>query len=160
MRKLAWITVLPLFLVLAGCMSPQSVKQPSITLGNVRVLETRGLIQRLQIDLLVGNPNDFDIPLTGLEFTMQLNGLDFAQGLSNETVTIPRLGEATVPVDVSVSLLAVIQQMQAAANAQGIRYRITGKAYLDHALVSTVPFAKQGQLVPGDDPLGKGFKPL
>ena len=160
MRKLAWITVLPLLLVLAGCVAPQSVKQPSITLGNVRVLETRGLIQRLQIDLLVGNPNDFDIPLTGLEFTMQLNGLDFAQGLSNETVTIPRLGEATVPVDVSVSLLAVFQQMQMAASARGIRYRITGKAYLDHALVSTVPFAKQGQLVPGDDPLGKGFKPL
>lgn len=160
MRKLFSVTVLILAVMLSGCVAPRSVKQPSITLGNVRVLETRGLIQRLQIDLLVGNPNDFDIPLTGLEFTMQLNGLDFAQGLSSETVTIPRLGEATVPVDVSVSLLAVFQQMQMAASAQGIRYRITGKAYLDHALVSTVPFAKQGQLVPGDDPLGKGFKPL
>lgn len=160
MRKLASITVLPLLLVLAGCVAPQSVKAPSITLGNVRILETRGLIQRLQIDLLVGNPNDFDIPLTGLEFTMQLNGLDFAQGLSSETVTIPRLGEATVPVDVSVSLLAVFQQMQMAASGQGVSYRIAGKAYLDHALVGTVPFARQGTLMPGDDPLGKGFKPL
>ena len=160
MRKITWIAVLPLFLILSGCVTPRSVIPPRIALGNVQILQARGMTQKLRVDLLVANPNDFDIPLTGLDFTLQLNGMDFARGLSNSTVTIPRLGEATVPVDVSVSLLAVVQQIQAATRAKEVTYRIAGKAFLDHALVSTVPFEKEGKLTVGADAEGPRFKPL
>ena len=160
MRKLFSVTVLILAVALTGCVTPRSIKAPRIALGNVRLLESRGLVQRLQVELLVANPNDFEIPLTGLRFTMQLNGLDFAHGLSDARVTLPRLGEATVPVTVSVSIVAVFQQMQAAGKSTGLEYKITGEVFLDHVLVSKVPFEKTGQLGLRNKPGDKGFQPI
>ncbi len=160
MRKLFSLTVLILAVTLTGCITPQSVKAPRIALGNVRLLDSKGLVQRLQIELLVANPNDFDIPLTGLQFTMQLNGVDFAHGLSDAAVTLPRLGEAVVPVTVSVSLVAVFQQMQAARKSTGLAYKITGEVFLDHILVSKVPFEKSGELGLSNKPGDRGFKPI
>ncbi len=160
MRKLFSVTVLILAVTLSGCISAQSVKSPRITLGSVRLLDSKGLAQRLQVDLLVANPNDFEIPLTGLQFTMQLNGLDFAHGLSSAKVTLPRLGEAIVPVTVTVSVVAVLQQMQAARKSSSLAYKITGEVFLDHVLVSKVPFEKTGQLGLRNKPGERGFQPL
>lgn len=160
MRKLFCVTVLIFVATLTGCITAQSVKAPRIALGNVRLLESRGLVQRLEVELLVANPNDFEIPLTGLQFTMQLNGLDFAHGLSDAKVTLPRLGEATVPVTVSVSIVAVFQQMQAAGKSTGLEYNIAGEVFLDHALVSRVPFEKTGLLGLQNKPGDKGFRPI
>lgn len=160
MRKLFPATVLILIVTLTGCITAQSVKAPRIALGNVRLLDSKGLVQRLQIELLVANPNDFDIPLTGLQFTMQLNGLDFANGLSNARVTLPRLGEAVVPVTVTVSILAVLQQVQAVSESTGLEYKITGEVFIDHVLVGTVPFEKSGKLEMGGKPGETGFRPI
>lgn len=136
-----------LILAVAGCVRPQSVEPPGIALQNVRILKAEGLMQRLEIVLEVSNPNDFDIPLKGLEFAMQLNGLDFAEGLANDRITIPRLGRATVPVEVNVSLISVFQQLQAVQKNGRLDYQIAGKVFLDHMLVSSVPFDREGTVV-------------
>lgn len=136
-----------LILAVAGCVKPESMEPPGITLQNIRLLKVDGLRQRLEVVLEVSNPNDFDIPMKGLEFAMQLNGLDFADGLANDRITIPRLGRATVPVEVNVSLLSVFQQLQAMRAAGRLDYQIAGKVFLDHMLVSTVPFDREGTVV-------------
>ncbi len=147
-------------LVLAGCVTPQSIEQPRVALQNVRILNAEGLLQRLEIDLLVSNPNDFDIPLTGLDVALQLNGMDFADGLSNKRVTIPRLGSATVPVEVSVSLVAIFQQIQALQHRESLDYSIGGKIYLDNVLLPSVPFDKSGSLDLRNDSAGRRFQPI
>lgn len=131
---------------LSGCVTQQVVEQPRIALQNVRILKAEGLLQYLQVDLLVSNPNDFDIPLTGLDFSLAINGKDFASGLSNRRVTIPRLGDATVPVEVTVSLLSLFQVLQAARGARSLDYSIAGKIHLDTMVLRTVPFDKTGSL--------------
>ncbi|MCA9422181.1 MAG: LEA type 2 family protein, partial [Nitrospira sp.] len=40
--------------------------------------------QRLQVDLRVRNPNDFDLEVTGLDFTLHLNDQRLARGLTNK----------------------------------------------------------------------------
>ncbi len=160
MRKLFFVTVLILIVTLTGCITAQSVKAPRIALGKVRLLDSTGLTQRLEVELLVANPNDFDIPLTGLQFVMQMNGLDFANGLSNARVTLPRLGEAVVPVTVTVSILAVLQQVRAVSESTGLEYKITGEVFIDHALVGKVPFEKSGKLEMGGKPGETGFRPI
>ncbi len=157
-RWFAPLAVIILLAGLAGCVTPQEVKAPHITLQDVRLLNTEGLSQHLEVKLLVSNPNDFDIPLTGLRFGMQMNGLDFAEGLSNDRVDIPRLGRAVVPVEVTVSVLAVMKQIQAVQKKNGVDYRVAGTAFLDHVLLPSVDFERQGKLdlnVQGRD---KSFK--
>lgn len=147
-------------LAIAGCVTPQVVEEPRIALQNVRILKAEGLMQRLQVDLLVSNPNDFDIPLTGLDFTLSINGNSFAQGLSNEQVTIPRLGEATVPVQVTVSLLSVFEQLQTVRKTKSLDYAIGGKIFLDHVILRTVPFDKTGSLTLRSDSQGGILAPI
>jgi len=98
-RWFASLAVIVLLAGLAGCVAPQKVEAPGVALQDVKILNSEGFTQHLRVDLLVSNPNDFDIPLTGLKFGMQMNGLDFAEGLSNQRVDIPRLGRAVVPVE-------------------------------------------------------------
>lgn len=129
-----------LILAAAGCVTPQSVEAPGIALENVRLLKAEGLSQRLQVDLLVSNPNDFNIPLTGLQFSMQANGREFGKGLSGDRVTIPRLGQATVSVEIRVSVLSIFQQIQEMQSTGSLTYQVTGKAFLDHILIGSVPF--------------------
>jgi LEA14-like dessication related protein len=157
-RWFAPIAALILFAGLSACVTPQTVQAPSIALQNVKLLEAEGLNQKLQVELLVSNPNDFDIPLTGLRFGMQMNGLDFAEGLSNQRVDIPRLGRAVVPVEVSVSILAVMKQIQAVQKKKGLEYRVAGTAFLDHVLLPKVDFDREGKLDLEIDGRQKGFK--
>ena len=157
-RWFAPAVVFFLLIGLGGCVTPQKVVAPNITLQNVKILETEGFTQKLQVELLVSNPNDFDIPLTGLKFGMQMNGKDFAEGLSNQRVDIPRLGRAVVPVEVSVSILAVMNQIRAVQKQKGLDYRVAGTAFLDHILLPSVDFDKQGRVNLEIDGRQKGFK--
>lgn len=160
MRKTVSAALLVLAFALSGCATPQVMERPRIALQNVRILKAEGLLQRLQVDLLVSNPNDFDIPLTGLDFTLRINGKEFASGLSNQRVTIPRLGDATVPVEVTVSLLSVFQQLQAFRKVQSLDYDIAGEVHLDHMLLRTVPFDKAGSLKLRSEPSGGVLAPI
>ncbi len=158
MRRTANFAALALLAMLGGCVTPQSVEPLGVTLQNVRILKSEGLSQNIAVDLLVSNPNDFDIPLTGLKFDMKINGRDFAQGLSNETVTVPRLGRAVVPVQVTVSVLAVMRQIQAVQRSGGVEYEVAGTAFLNHVLLPSVDFQKAGKLDLHIQGRQRGFK--
>lgn len=145
-RLIASLAVLVPILALGACVTPQSVEAPQIALENVRLLEARGLVQRIRVDLLVANPNDFDIPLTGVDFSITVNGADFAQGLSDQAVTLPRRGRATVPVEVTIPMLAVLRQLQAAQKLGKLDYRLSGTASLDHLLLPRIDFDRFGSL--------------
>lgn len=155
----------PLFLIVllvgpGGCVSPQNVQAPGIALQDVKILRVEGFTQHLQVELLVSNPNDFDIPLTGMKFALQMNGLDFAEGLSNQRVDIPRLGRAVVSVDVTVSVLSIMKQIQAVHGKKGLEYRVAGTAYLDHILLPSVDFDRQGKVNLDASGPNMGFKAI
>ena len=145
---------------LGGCVTPEKVQAPTITFQNVKLLKAEGFTQRLEVELLVSNPNDFDIPLTGMKFTMQMNGLDFGQGLLNRRVDIPRLGRAVVPVEVTVPVLAVFKQIQAIQKKKSLTYRVAGTAYLDHLLLPSIDFDRTGKVDLNIDGRQKSFKAL
>jgi LEA14-like dessication related protein len=143
-----------------GCVSPQSIQPPTIALQDVKILNSKGFNQNFQIVLLVSNPNDFDIPLTGLKFDMKMNGLDFAEGLSNKRVDIPRLGRAEVPVDVSVKVLALMYQLKAVHRAKGLDYQVAGTVFLDHILLPKFDFDRKGRVNLDIGAAGKRFKAM
>jgi LEA14-like dessication related protein len=159
-RCLAPLVLIIVVAGLGGCVSPQKVEAPSIALQDVKLLNAVGLTQYLRVELLVSNPNDFDIPLTGLKFGMQMNGQDFAEGLSNKRVDIPRLGRAVVPVEVTVSVLAILKQIQAVQKSDGLDYRVAGTAYLDHLLLPSVDFDRQGKVDLSIDGREKSFRAM
>ena len=100
--------------------------------------------QRFQVDLRIGNPNDFDLPLDGLTFDLDVNGEDFARGFSDQRVTVPRLGDARVSVVASTTLLDLVRQFSLLAERGDLAYRLHGTAYLNSLAVRQAPYESEG----------------
>jgi len=140
---------LALFLVAAvtACTMVEDAKPPTIELTNIRMGQPGLLSQQFVMDLRVGNPNDFALPLEGMTFRLDINDQQFAEGFSNETVTVPRLAYATVSVTATASLLGIVRQFMALEGRDTLSYRITGDAYVAGGLGRrTVPYVREGEL--------------
>ncbi|WP_157670384.1 LEA type 2 family protein [Chitinibacter sp. GC72] len=139
------LSLLGLLLLLGGCASiPGKVEKPNITLAGISVAKLGLLEQQFVLSLRVTNPNDFDIGLNGLTVNVELNKQAFAQGVSNEKVTLPRLGEKIVKLKVSTSLTQAFKQFSSLKGG-AVPYRIYGKVYAP-LLPAGMPFERQGQL--------------
>lgn len=132
-----------LLLALAACGSADPVP-PQVRVVDLRMLESSVFEQRFEIDLRIGNPNDFDLPLDGLTFDLEVNGEDFARGFSNQRVTVPRLGEERLTVTASTTLIELVRQMQLLAERGDLSYRISGIAYLESFARRNAPYETEG----------------
>jgi LEA14-like dessication related protein len=105
------------------------------------------LEQRYGLQLRILNPNDTAIPLEGLSYTLEINGREFAYGVSRQSVSIPAYGEALLDVDVVSNLLNVLQQVQEMGTEKrgSLNYRLSGKMNLA-SRVASLPFDYQGEL--------------
>ena len=99
------------------------------------------------LDLRIGNPNNFEIPIDGLALQLDLDGARFAEGFSNERTTIPRLAEVSIPVRASAYTATLLERIFTLGDRQELRYRILGFMYVS-GLTSAqrVPYDREGQL--------------
>ncbi|MEE9209329.1 MAG: LEA type 2 family protein [Kiloniellales bacterium] len=133
-------------LALAACTRLGEVEPPQVHLADIRLLPGGLLEQRFQVDLRFGNPNDFDLALDGLTFELELNDMAFARGLSDQAVTVPRLGETRLRVVASTTLIDVVQQMLVLGERSDLSYRIAGVVYLRGAGARKLPYETAGRL--------------
>lgn len=134
-----------LALLLAACVTAIT-KPPAVSLAGVD-LDSIGLFeQRYVLQLRVLNPNDTDIPVQGLAFDVELNGMHFASGVSNSAVTVPRLGEALLEVKVTSNLASFMRQLRdlQKSGRNGLDYRIKGN--LQVSGYGALPFNQKGEL--------------
>jgi LEA14-like dessication related protein len=117
---------------------------PEVLVTNITPSEGTAFEQRLQVDLRIRNPNDFDLLLTGIDFTLNLNGKRLASGLGNTTITVPRLSDAVVSVQTSTSTLDVVRQLLSFSQTQDLSYDITGRLHLKDG---HLPFDTSGILL-------------
>lgn len=149
-------------LLLAACGLAGDPVPPLVRLADLRLLESGVFEQRFEIDLRIGNPNDFALPLDGLTFDLEVNGEPFLRGFSDQRVTIPRLGEGLVSVAASTTLIDVVRQMLLLSQRNDLSYRLSGLAYLDSFARRSVPYESAGsfRLRGPDDGTGRaiGFR--
>ena len=135
-------------LFLTSCQSiiPASIQpeSPEVLLVSITPLDTTMFEQRLQVDLRVRNPNDFDLEVTGLDFTLYLNEHRLARGLSNKASTIPRLGDALISVETTTSTLDVVRQLLKFRQDQNLTYLVNGVV---HVQGLRLPFEHKGVLI-------------
>ena len=134
-----------LLVATVGCASwLMKGEPPEVLVTNVTPLEGTAFEQRLQVDLRIRNPNDFDLFVTGIDFTLNLNGKRLARGLGNTTITVPRLSDAVVSVQTSTSTFDVVRQLLSFSQAQDLSYNIMG---LLHLKDGRLPFDSSGTLL-------------
>ena len=102
LRALTCAAVFFASLLSGGC-APH-FERPDVAVVGVELKSLQLLEQQFVVRVRVKNPNALSIPLEGLSYKLSLNGEDFAHGDSDESVTVPAHGEATVGLPVTTSL--------------------------------------------------------
>lgn len=136
-------------LALAACATLPD--PPEVTVAGVEALPAEGMEMRLLLKLRVQNPNDTPIEFSGAAVTLEVDGNTFATGVSDTAGTVPRFGEAVVPVPVTISMLRAVRQAMGMAGrppSDSIRYQMSGK--LARRGAGSVRFRSEGELrLPG-----------
>lgn len=120
---------------------------PRVSLVSIQPLEMGMLEQRYGLQLRILNPNDNEIPVKGLSYSIEINGHEFAYGVSRQPVSIPAFSEAVLDVEVVSNLLNVLQQFQemSSENNDSLHYRLRGNLSLAKSLAK-LPFDVEGNL--------------
>jgi len=127
-RRFFLTAVLLIALLAAGC-AGLKIQSPSVTLAGMEVIEANLFEQRFAFKLRVQNPNDSEISITGLSFSVEINGQLFAKGVSDKPATVPRFGEAVLEVAAVSNLTGILRQVNELrrTNREEVTYRIKGR---------------------------------
>lgn len=114
-------------LAFAGC-STLRMKQPTVTLADVEIQEFGLLEQRMGFRLRVLNPNRRELTIDGVSFEIEVNGREFAKGVSNKSVTVSGLSEGMLDLSAVTTLGDMLRQLgELARNGRdSVEYRIHG----------------------------------
>lgn len=141
--------------ILAGCASfGKPLETPKIQLAHLTVKEAKLFETVFQLELRVFNVNDVPLVINGIDCEMEINGEDFATGVSAVTSEIPAMGTGLVPVEVYASTLEMaksfIEMAQRAGKAGApvkMEYTLDGRLKLGgKAIMPFLSFKSTGQV--------------
>ncbi|MGD7036222.1 LEA type 2 family protein [Methylotuvimicrobium buryatense] len=119
-------------------------KAPKVKLLAIKPSQFGLFEQRFNIRLRLENRNDSELAIRDMAYVLKLNDADFAQGVSDQEITIPEYGEYVVELPVSVNLKTLLRQLTRRDGAP-IRYQLTGHLGLMRSLI-TLPFDYEGEV--------------
>ena len=123
------------------------MESPEVSVINIEPLEAEGMFeQRAKVYIRIINPNDFDLNVTGYSFKLDINDSPFTRGVNNESLIVPRLGEAKTSLVVTTTVLDIFRQVMVLDKQENPTYSISGKVYLGNAGLRSVSFKHSGDI--------------
>jgi LEA14-like dessication related protein len=129
----------------AGCSLFAHWQTPTLSVVNIQIGHSDLWQQHLLVRMSVHNPNDRELPVQGLNYTLEVNGEEAAHGESGASFVVPALGDAEFDMNVTANAAATLIRMFT-RNSGSVQYRIRGKVELSAGMVRSVPFDQQGEL--------------
>ena len=136
-----------LSVLLAGCASLGLREPIRVTVAGLESLPGQGLEARFAVTLRVQNHDDTQLDFDGVSLDLELAGMDFGSGVSNQGGNVPRFGETLITVPVTVSAIAIVRQLMALTETRGeprIQYRLRGR--LGSIGLGSSRFTSEGEL--------------
>jgi len=147
--KMSLIT-LSLFFGVYGCSALPSLEQlvakPKLAVTSFSMNEASFLKQSFKVKLKVDNPNAFALPILGLDYGLNVAGVDVAQGSNAKSLTIPAGGSDFLEVDFNTNLLKTLPDLRSVIMKGGkdIAYTFSGNLKTENSIVNSIPFKKSG----------------
>ncbi len=140
-----WLAVL-LALTLSACAGLSGGDPPRVNVVGVEPLTGQGLELRMLVKLRVINPNETAIDYDGVFIDMDVQGKNFASGVSDAKGSIPRFGDAVLSVPVTISAMALLRQAMdmAPGKPAQVTYEVNGK--LAGPQLRALRFSAEGEI--------------
>lgn len=118
-----------LILILTGCAGLWQREPLRVSVAGIEPLQGQGLEARFTVQLRIQNPNDKPLSFDGISLDLDLAGMSFASGVSDQSGSVPRYGEIVVAVPVTASALAIVRQAVALTRGEHskINYEVRGR---------------------------------
>mgnify|MGYP000653871636 CR=1 FL=1 len=147
-RLPAFILVLVIGL-LSGCsaLKYQTAEAPRVSLASLGIQELGLVEQRFDVGLRLRNPNDFALPIAGVEYQVELEGESFASGMTNDRIELPAMGEQVISLGVTTSLISNLQRLRRwqSAPPDSLPYTVSGRVKLAGVPIR-LPFDYSGKV--------------
>ncbi|TRY29358.1 LEA type 2 family protein [Aliiglaciecola sp. M165] len=147
MLHLKIFTMLLMVSILSSCATlTPNFEQPDLQVTSLTLLPLNGLEQRFRLGFRVVNPNNIELPIDGMSFTLNLRDLKVATGVSDKAFILKPLGESTFEVTVSASLLNTGRVLLDIINAKPkeLAYEIDAKIFTNKGLFGSIPVSRSG----------------
>ena len=117
-----------LLLILSGCAALRLHEPLRISVAGIEPLEGRGMEARFAVHLRIQNHGGTPLDYDGIGLDLDLRGMSFASGVSDQQGTIPRFGETVITVPVTVPATAMIRHAFGFATGDRTKadYRLRG----------------------------------
>lgn len=136
-----------LIALLAGCTTAQKLEPPKVTIVGLQVVTAEVWVQRLKVRLQLHNPNDRDLPVTALEYTVEIAGQNVASGSYADSFVVPAHGDAEFDTNVTANLAGALLKLLTHVPSTLVPYRLAGKITLGEGL-GRIPFEEHASFTP------------
>jgi LEA14-like dessication related protein len=146
MRALSrWVAPLCAAVLLAAC-ALTKFETPKLTVIGVQLISADLWTQHLKVRIRVDNPNERALPVSAIEFTLEVEGQPFASGASASSFVVPAMGEAEFDTNVSANLAGTLLGLllRGGDATQSVAYHLSGKLSLSQGLLRSIPFEQRG----------------
>ena len=110
MRRGALVISVLIF-CLSACAGLRPQEPLRISVAGLEPLEGKGMEARFAVSLRVQNHSGVPLDYDGVALDLDLRGMSFASGVSDQQGTIPRFGETVITVPVTVPATAMIRHV-------------------------------------------------
>lgn len=136
-------------LALSGCsMFMHSIEEPKATVEHVSIASAgfTGVAGKLDLDIM--NPNAFGVPLSGIDWTLSVDGARAITGRTELSQTIPARGHAPVSTSLAIDARDAFAVGGAIANNVGAHtYRLAATLHFSSGFSKVdVAIAQDGTL--------------
>ena len=144
MKRSFGAVVCVLVLCLAACSTPK-LAAPKLALVSVAMTSADIFNQQFMVRVNVENPNDRELPITGIDYKLFLEGDSFAEGLSNKPFTVPANGNIDFDMIVRTNFVSGAGRLISRLNGRDqVQYVVEGKVLTDISGLKRVPFQESG----------------
>lgn len=136
--------------LLAGCAAMNPVpKHPDVKLVGLRVLPVQSLLERhIAIDLMIMNPNQRDLSVRSIDYTVSIENINLLKGYSDQVPLLKAHQDTPVTLEVSADVLQILRLVEHFShNGLGEKVNYNFAAAIDFsAWLPTMHVDKKGAL--------------
>jgi LEA14-like dessication related protein len=144
-RSLAGAFLCALAACLAACSSLPDLQVPRLTLVSVAMTSADIFNQQFVVKLSVENPNDLELPITGIDYKLFLEGDSFSEGVSSKPFTVPAKGDTDFDMIVRTNFVSGGARLMSRLNGRDqVQYVVEGKMLTNMSGLKKIPFQESG----------------
>jgi LEA14-like dessication related protein len=131
---------------LAACsMLAPKLTTPRLTLVRIAMTSADIFNQQFLVRVHVENPNDRELPITGIDYKLFLEGDSFAEGTSSKPFVVPAKGETEFDMTVRANFVSGMGRLVSRLNGRDqVQYLVEGKVLTDIGMLKKIPFQESG----------------